>query len=233
MSYLDDYDYDSDDYDYDSDDYHHERDDDADRESVKKWSNAYAHLLDYSTSRTTNTTIKITPRKPIALLKESESKTDFRKISSSNLLSVPKTQEEQRTKKDPNTNRDPTKPKNCPTSRPTQKPTPKPSAKPTNYPTSRPNQKPTSKPSTKPTNNPTNRPTRKPTSSPPTKPTNYPTSRPTRRPTPKPSAKPTNYPTRPGNNRNRKLQRQNRLQKHEPHHQEPNHQYQLMDCYLR
>ena len=119
MSASDDYDYDSDDYDYDSDDYHHEQDDDADPESVKAWSNAYAHLLPYSsTSRTTNSTIKITPQKPIALLKESESKTNFGKISSnitpSNLLS---------------------------TNRQNRKPTPKPSAKPTNYPTSRPNQK--------------------------------------------------------------------------------------------
>jgi len=56
MSYSDDYDYDSDDYDYDSDDYHHKQDDDADAESVKAWSNAYAHLLPYSsTSRTKNT----------------------------------------------------------------------------------------------------------------------------------------------------------------------------------
>ena len=58
MSASDDYDYDSDDYDYDSDDYYHEHERyyDADPESVKAWSNAYAHLLPYSsTSRTKNT----------------------------------------------------------------------------------------------------------------------------------------------------------------------------------
>jgi len=49
----------SDDYEYDSDDYYHENERyyDADPESVKAWSSAYAHFFD-STSRTTKNQTK-------------------------------------------------------------------------------------------------------------------------------------------------------------------------------